>query len=246
MKKILFLILAIICILIAFWQLGLSIGFWIVLVIWIILFILMFIFSFIKIAAVIWVIIAIAIIFSTLSSFKILINFDSLFGIIGGSSQNSTEKTSEGIALATCTSTINDTPKMLDGLKSTIYSAPLLSSSPNPDQANSIRTFSYKGIKDKTEKNDMYVRVEMAVKDTFATGYGTAMEACDSNNKATESYTTAKTDYVIGKDVVASTHYFHGGKYLHGTGDYRIDVYIKDKSGTWHLVDRMTGITIIE
>jgi hypothetical protein len=166
--------------------------------------------------------------------------------IFGNSNTSKLEKSADGILLSTCTSTANDTPKMVSGWKSTIYSAPFSkTTSPNPDQANNIRTFSYSGIKAKTERNSLYTRVEKS-DGSYITGYGTTMEVCSTDNKTSWSYTTDNTSYVASDNVVASTHYLHGGSYLHGAGNYRADVYLKTPDGKWHLIDRMNGIKITE
>lgn len=240
-KKLLLLILpAILSIVIAAFQLGIGFGFWLILILWVIVFIVYFFQLFIFTTQILLATISIIFIFSTLISFKVI--------SLGGASQTNTANTTknaEGITISDCTSTINDTPVMLSGWKSTIYSAPLLTNSPNPDQANNVRSFSYNGIKNKTESNSLYVRIEKA-DGSYIDGYGTTMEACSDDNKTSFLYTTADTDYVASNTVVASVHYIHGGKYLHGTGNYRFDIYIKSPDGKWHLVDRMTNVTITE
>ena len=232
-----FLLLAFLSIFLMIISLGLSIWFWVIMILWVIVYLLFFIRPMVKIAAYFLLIITMVFIFSILVSFKVIFNNSNV------NTNNITGNNS--VILDNCTSTASDTPVMVSGWKSSIYAAPLLSSSPNPDQANDIRAFSYSGIKNKTETNSLYARIEKA-DGSYINGYGTAMEVCDANNKATKSYTTAQTTYVSSSDVVASVHYFHGGNYLHGVGDYRADVYIKTTDGKWHLIDRMNGIKITE
>lgn len=221
----------------------LSLSFWIILLIWLIIYILFFVKPYQIIASYyLWIVIAISFVFSVLISFNVI----SLSGGNTNGSSANYEKSSDGVRLSTCTSTINDQPKLLNGWKVTTYSAPLLKDSPNPDQANNVRTFSYSKIKSKSETNSLYTRIERADQNAYITGYGTAMELCDSNNKASYSYVTANTDYVAGESVVASIHYIHGGNYLHGPGNYRADVYVKTTDGVWHLIDRLTNIVITE
>lgn len=240
-RKLLILIIpAILSIIIAAFQLGIGFGFWLILILWIIIFIVYFLQLFIFTTQILLIAVSIIFIFSTIISFKII--------SLGGTAQTSnanTTKNSEGITISDCTSTINDSPVMLSGWKSTIYSAPLLTNSPNPDQTNNVRSFSHNGIKNKTESNSLYVRIEKA-DGSYITGYGTTMEACSDDNKTSFSYTTADTDHIASENTVASVHYLHGGRYLHETGNYRVDIYIKDTNNKWHLVDRMTDITITE
>ncbi|MFA6008191.1 MAG: hypothetical protein WC784_06170, partial [Candidatus Shapirobacteria bacterium] len=151
------------------------------------------------------------------------------------------------IKLAPCTSTLADTPKMLDAWKVTIYSAPLLTTGSNEvANANNIRTFSYSGIKNKTEPNSLHTRFEK-VDYSFITGYDSTMELCNQDNMGSFNYVTKnRGQSAAGDNTVASVNFLHGGSYLFGPGTYRVDAYIKDLSGVWHLVDRMTGITITE
>ncbi len=238
-KFLVFLIPALLSISIAFWKMGFGISFWIVVLLWFIIFLLFFVRPFLKIAVSFWVILFVTFILSMLISFNVIFS--------GGSNSTSGAvlKSTDGIALSECTSTASDTPKMLDEWKSVIYSAKLEESSPDASAANDVRTFSYKGINSKTETNSLYSRIEK-VDGSYITGFGTTMEVCDSDNKTTKSYVTFDTNYVASENVVASTHYLHGGKYLHGTGNYRADIYIKTTDGKWHLVDRMSGITVTE
>jgi hypothetical protein len=160
---------------------------------------------------------------------------------------NIISKDSSNLKLADCTSTIADTPKMLDAWKVTIYSAPLLTTGSNEvANANNIRTFSYSGIKNKTDPNSIYSRFEK-IDGAYITGYDSTIEVCNQNNQANFGYVNKnRASNAAGATTVASTSYLHGGSYLFGPGTYRVDAYIKDLSGVWHLVDRMTGITITE
>jgi len=238
-----FLIPMILSAIIAFVNLGLATGFWITLFLWVIVYLVFFVKPIIEIVSIFWIVVAIAFTLSMLISFEVILNDgDADNGIV--STSKNVEKSADGIVLDTCTSTSNDKPVALAGWKSTIYSAPLSkTTSPDADKANKVRTFSYSAIKNKTDKNSIYSRVEKS-DGSYITGFGTTIEACDGNNKTTKSYTTADTDYVASDNVVASTHYIHGGSYLHGAGDYRIDVYVKTLDGKWHLIDRMSGIKV--
>ncbi len=152
------------------------------------------------------------------------------------------------IAVDDCTSTLSDVPTPLDGMKVTIYSAALKSPSPNTNEANNIRSFSLKGITNKTEANSMYVETRR-FDDKPITGYDTALEACNSNNKAAASYVTKShdsSDVVTSENTTARVHYFHGGGYLFEADTYRVDAYVKDLAGKWHLVDRVSNIVVTE
>lgn len=235
-----FLIPVILSICFILWNLWFSIWFWIILILWVILYLLFFVRSSIKNVYILWIITTFILAFSILISFKIIFN-DSTNLI-----SSNVQKSADGIILDDCTSTASDLPVMVNGWKSTIYSAALSkTTSPDASEANNVRTFSYSGIKNKTEANSIYTRTEKA-DGSYITGYGTTMEVCSADNKTTKSYTTADTTYVASDNVVASTHYLHGGSYLHKAGDYRIDVYLKTTDGKWHLIDRMNGITVSE
>ena len=223
-------------------KIGFSLWFWLILVFWVIIFIVFFA-KFLKHTLVFVWLIAMSFSIFIVFTFSILVSYGVIFA---NKTANTSSTKSKEIVLADCTSKLSDTPKMVDSWKSTIFAAPLISPTPDPDQANSVRTFSYAGIKNKTEANSLYVRIERSDPSSYITGYGTTMEACDANNKATKSYTTAQEDRVAGDTTTATIHYFHGGGYLHSTGDYRVDIYLKTLDGKWHLIDRMTGITITE
>lgn len=237
----LLLLLSLVSVVLAAIFLGFVMWFWIILIVWLVIWLLYFLSRVFMVAMYFWLIFVIWMIFSLLLTFGVILG--SKDG--SASSGNSGGQSSNGVKLADCTSTAADQPVMLEGWKATIYSAPLLSSSPDPDKANSVRTFSYKGIKDKVEANSMYTRIEKS-DGGMITGYDTTMEVCDSNNKASMYYTTAYTNQAAGENVTARVHYFHGGTYLFGAGTYRVDAYIRDTSGKWHLVNRLSGINVTE
>lgn len=153
--------------------------------------------------------------------------------------------------LVSCLSSMTDTPVMPKGWTNSIYSGPLLTKSAvYPNQANNVRTFSYKGITDKTEKNSMYSFTAKTGKDKngvtlYMTGDTAAIEVCNSENK-TISYQSMLTAHHTpsGQNATANIYYLHGGSYLAGPGTYRIDAYLKIGSGKWLLINRMTGITV--
>ena len=240
-KLTIFIIAAFLSVLVTFWLLGFTLNVLSIFILWIVIFLLFFIRPSKKLVDFLWITIAIMFVFSMLVSFKIILISSS--DTTSNNSSNNTQKSTDGIILADCTSTISDTPTALPNWKSTIYAAKLDKNSPEVSAANGIKTFSYSGIKNKTETNSLYSRIEKS-DGSLITGYGTSMEACDANNKATMSYTTSKTDYVASENVTASVHYFHGGQYLHGTGDYRVDIYVKTTDSKWHLIDRMPDIHI--
>lgn len=150
-----------------------------------------------------------------------------------------------GVRVASCTKTASDQPQPLPDWKVDIYSAPLTSPAATPDKANNIRTFSYNGIKNKTETNSMYAEIRKTDGSTLD-GYNTTMEVCNTNNKASYWDVTANTKGVIeaNQGITAKGHALHAGVYLFEPGTYRIDIYIKDLNGKWNLVDRMSNIEV--
>ncbi len=241
-KFAIFLLIAFISIAVGYIRLGTSMNFWTILLVWVIFYLLFFFkpsrkpFMFYSYIATIIV----SFFFTIFVSFGLILPSGSV-----SSNSPKAEKSADGVILASCTSTIDDKPAAMDGWTSTIYSAKLESSTPDIGKASEVRTFSYNGIKNKTEENSLYVRIEKT-DGSHITGFGTTMEACSSDNKTSKYYTTSDTNHTASENVVASTHYFHGGKYLYGPGDYRVDVYIKTLDGVWHLVDRMTDIKITD
>ncbi|MEI7792398.1 MAG: hypothetical protein WCI57_02855 [Candidatus Berkelbacteria bacterium] len=243
---IILLLLAVISIGLVFIKIGLTLWFWLILVVWLVIFLLYLFAALFKAIVIFWLISLLWLIFSTLVAFG-------LFSSVTSTKSSEVINTSglptvNGISLSECTSTMSDIPRMLDGWKDTIYSAPYIGKGSNEvANANDVRTFSYKGLVDKTEPNSMHVRFEK-MDGGYITGYATTMEVCNQDNKANYSYVTKyqSPTSVAGANTVASINYFHGGKYVFAPGNYRIDAYIRDTSGTWHLVDRMTGITITD
>lgn len=152
-----------------------------------------------------------------------------------------------GMRVANCTSTASDQPSPLSDWKVDIYSAPLTSPAATPDKANNVRTFSYKGIKDKTEANSMYAELRKVDGSTLD-GYNTTMEVCNANNKASYGYVTANSNEVIkaNEGITAKGHAMQAGGYLFEPGTYRIDTYIRDLTGKWNFVARVSNITITE
>lgn len=226
------LILAVICLIFAYVQFAFSMWFWIILAFWLVVLAIKF---FVEMTHVVWIAIALAI----LGTLLITLN-PSLKSKIPGFGNKT-----DDVVLTDCTSTASDAPIMLDGWKSTIYSAPMKDGSASVSEANNVRTFSYDGIKNKTEANSMYVRVEKNDGSNI-TGNTIIIEVCDANNKTDQFYTTKSSNQAAGDNVVASESYLHGGQYLHGAGTYRIDSYVKTTDSKWHLINRLSDITITE
>ncbi|MFA5919455.1 MAG: hypothetical protein WC800_07965 [Candidatus Nanopelagicaceae bacterium] len=166
------------------------------------------------------------------------------------SGSTSSAKVVNGVTLAPCTSTLTNTPVMPKGWSNIIYAAPLNANrSADPKDATNVRTFSYKGIVDETEKNSIFSFTEKTTKTTsgyseYMTGDSTAIEVCDENNMQNKSYGIDSGHTPAGENTTGMTYYLHGGKYIFGPGTYRIDAYLKIGSGKWQLINRMPDITI--
>lgn len=232
-KLAVFLILALTSILISFIQLELNIMFWVFILIWLLIFLLFFIKPKIDIFNLFMIVTTVTFVLSIMVSYRVI-------------PLESTNKTQNGAVMVDCTNDHTVSPTGLGGFMSTIYSAPLESSSPDVDKATNITSFSMNGLKNKTEKNSMYVRIEKTDHSNI-TGYSTVIEVCNTDNQTPRYYSTATTNASpSGENVVASTHYLHGGSYIHKTGTYRIDAYIKTPEGKWYFIDRKTSIEINE
>lgn len=162
-------------------------------------------------------------------------------------------KTAGDFTLVECASKTTDVPVMPQGYTNIIYSGPYLSGNTvGPDEANNIRTFSFKGQVDGTEKNTMYSYTARSGMDKdgnplLITGDTVTMEACNADNMTNKVYSiNSQTFRPAGADTISNRNYFSGGPYLTGPGTYRIDAYLKVGSGKWQLINRMTGITITE
>lgn len=237
-KVLIYVILSVASLALAVWLIGINIGFWIILISWIVIFLIFFVRPTISALNIYMLAMSVVFVLSLLISFRVIGS--------GGSNLDNGEKSPEGISIEDCTSTTSDQPQTLGNWKSSIYSAPLQDlSSDGPKYANNVRSFSYSAIKGKTSPSDIYARIEKSDGSNI-TGSIITVEACDANNKATKYHTTKNSDTPAGENVVASIHYFHGANYLHGAGDYRIDVYVKPVGDSWHLIDRMTEIKITE
>ncbi len=221
----------------AYIKLGFVLSFWIIFVLWII-FILYYFLSKIIQGIIIRIFLILIIVISVLIT----------FGLIPGlNNQTATPNSTNQFNLVDCTSTTSDIPQAMTGWNASIYSGPIQESSPDPEQANNVRTFSYNGIKNKSEVNSMYAHFDKT-DGSIITGFDMAMEVCDSNNKVNSVYSTFNrdaSDAVKDTNVTGRTYYFHGGPYLFGPGTYRVDAYINDTNG-WHLVNRLEGITVTE
>lgn len=162
-------------------------------------------------------------------------------------------KAATNFTLVACASKDTDVPVMPKGYTNIIFSGPYLSgNSVGPDKANNIRTFSFKGQADKTEKTTMYSYTTRTGTDKngnplLITGNTVTMEACNADNMTNKLYSiNSQTFRPAGTDIIANEDYFIGGPFLTGPGTYRIDAYLKIGSGPWQLINRMTGITITE
>lgn len=170
--------------------------------------------------------------------------------IPAASSSTPTSKIVNGVTLAPCSSSLADMPVMPKGWSNIIYAAPLNANrSADPKDATNIRTFSYKGIVNETEKNSAFSFTEKTTKTAtgyseYMTGDSTAIEVCNENNMQNKSYGIGSGHTPAGKNTTGMTYYLHGGKYIFGPGMYRIDAYLKVGSGEWQLINRMADITI--
>jgi hypothetical protein len=235
-----FLLLAFVSIVLAALKLGFALWFWLILIIWIALLCLLLFTTFFRVILYFWLTVIIWLIVSLLLVFNVIpIANDSK------SNKDSGSQTVNEISLADCTSTISNQPTTLADWKVVIYSGPLRSLTPTPAEANNVRTFSYQGIKNKTEANSVYADLRRS-NDNMISGYDTTIEVCNSDNKANSAYVTKNTNSPVGEGVVASNHYLQGGAYLFGPGTYRVDAYVKDLNGTWHLLARMENITVTD
>lgn len=167
------------------------------------------------------------------------------------SSGTSSAKVVNGVTLAPCTSTLANTPVMPKGWSNITYAAPLNADrSADPKDATEVRTFSYKGIVDETEKNSIFSTTEKTTKTTsgfseYMTGDSAAIEVCNEDNMQNENYRIdSGHNTPAGENTTGMTYYLHGGKYIFGPGTYRIDAYLKIGNGEWQLINRMSDITI--
>lgn len=163
----------------------------------------------------------------------------------------SVPKVVNGITLAPCTNTLTNTPVMPKGWSNVIYAAPLNANrSADPEDATNVRTFSYEGIVDETEKNSVFSFTEKTAKTAsglseYMTGDSAAIEVCNEDNMQNENYRITSGNITpAGENTTGMTYYLHGGKYIFGPGTYRIDAYLKIGSGEWQLINRMSDITI--
>jgi len=240
-----FLLIALASISFAFTRIGLVLWFKLVIIFWFIFFFLYFFTYIFKTIRLFFIT------FLVLITFTILLSNNLIPGLkfkIKGSSSGPNLPSVNGIKLSDCTKTINDKPQMLSGWKVTIFSAPLLTTGSNDvKNANDVKTFSFLGIKNKTDPNSINVRFEKS-DGGYITGAATTIEVCNQNNKANYNYVTKYRSIsdVASSNAVASINFFHGGAYLFGDGTYRVDAYIRDQNNVWQLVDRMTDIKITE
>jgi hypothetical protein len=162
-------------------------------------------------------------------------------------------KAATNFTLAACASKDTDVPAMPQGYTNIIYSGPYTpGNTVGPDKANNIRTFSFKGQSDKTEKNTMYSHTARSGTDKdgnplLITGDTVTMEVCNADNMTNKVYSiNSQTFSPAGSSTTSNRNAFAGGPYLTGPGTYRIDAYLKIGSGKWQLINRMTGITVTE
>lgn len=155
--------------------------------------------------------------------------------------------TPAAVRLAPCTSKISDQPKALPGWSIHTYAAQRISPTPDPEKATKTRQFSLSALKAKTSPETLYVQIRRD-NNGLLTGYDTALELCNAKDEVSFVYATANHDAsdILGTDITAREHSIHGGAYAWEPGIYRADVYIRDLQGVWHLVQRETGIQIVE
>ncbi len=233
-------LVAFIVLIIFYFRVGLVSSFFICLIAWIVFFLIYFRFL-IGIALLAQILLFISIF---ILSIGLLLTAGPKANKTTSSNPSSTPATNK-VALVPCTSSLNDQPVLPKGWKSLIFSAPLRPKHyGDPAEANNVRTFSLKGLKDKTEKNDMYAVFAKSDRSAMA-GTTSIIEVCNLDNKA--KYSTTSTNWTpASKTVVEENFYLHTNYYVAEPGIYRIDAYLKIGSGKWQLINRMTGITITE
>lgn len=149
--------------------------------------------------------------------------------------------------LTACTNTLSDQPAMLAGWKTSLYAAPLQDDSSNdniPD--NGARSFSINGIKNKTDANSIYYRIQKTDNSEVA-GSDIALELCNTDNKAVDGFTTATLDgSPTSANAVARVGSLHGSILLpEAIGQYRIDAYTYI-NGSWHFTNRIDQVTLTQ
>lgn len=162
-------------------------------------------------------------------------------------------KAAENFTLVKCASKATDVPVLPPGYTNIIYSGPYSrGNTVGPDKANNVRTFSFKAQTDGTANNTMYSYTSRPGKDKngnplLITGDTVTMEVCNADNMANKFYSISSQKYPpAGSSTIWNLNYFSGGQYLTGPGTYRIDAYLKIGSDNWQLINRMTGITVTE
>lgn len=162
-------------------------------------------------------------------------------------------KVEANFTLVACASKDTDVPAMPQGYTNIIYSGPYTpGNTVEPDKANNIRTFSFKGQTDKTEKNTMYSYTARSGTDKdgnplLITGDTVTMEVCNADNMTNKVYSiNSQTFNPAGSSTISNLNYLSGGPHLTGPSTYRIDAYLKIGSGSWQFINRTTGITVTE
>ena len=222
--------LILILLLIIFFRFGLVLNFWLSLVAWLVFGGIYFFWR--QSAFVLWIIFLIVFVFNLMISINI---FPGL--IIA---KSSTAKSDSGSALVSCTSTISDQPKSISGYKTIMYAQAM---STNAETDTGTRTFSLSALRGKITGDDIYYHLSKDPEGPMPGAKG-LIEICDANNMTSKWETTKDSSTTPGgENTWGMTYYMHGGNFPHSTGSYRIDAYA-NVSGSWVLVNRLTGITI--
>jgi hypothetical protein len=149
---------------------------------------------------------------------------------------------SSNVALVPCTSSVDTLAQKVPGWVTLLYASSLSdATAASAGKDNGTRILSIAGIKNKTEANDMYLKISKEDGSSIAGASG-LMEICDKDNMVAKYGSTADATLKPAGEIPWMMYYMHGGYYAPAPGEYRIDGYVKI-DGVWYLVDRVTGIT---
>lgn len=227
------LLLVLIFLLIIFFRFGFVLNFWLSLALWLVFGGIYYFWR--QTSCILWIIFVVVFVFNLM----VAINIFPGLKIV----KSSTGKSGSASSLVSCTSKASDQPQSISGYTSSMYSQTM---SGNSIVDNGIRTFSLAELRGKSVGSDIYYRLAKEPQGPMV-GIKGLIEVCDNaTNKSLSSGTTKdSTTTPGGENTWGMIYYMHGGNYPHGTGDYRIDAYA-NVSGSWVLVNRMTGITITD
>jgi len=156
-----------------------------------------------------------------------------------------TTQTNIDKVLVDCTMTKDSVPEKVEGWVTWMYPAIVASPMPYPENKTELQdSYSASGITNRTEKGNIYYRIEMDPRADLPRDTRKIIEVCDENNQTVQFGSTRDTKVQgASENVKASTSIISPFSVSGKSSTYRIDGLLYTQ-GKWTLTDRINSVKI--